>query len=462
MARDILIIDDEQDIRRLISGILNDEGYETRTAASNEEAVKAVAHRLPSLIILDIWLQDNSADGLALLQQFIKRHPNVPIIMISGHGSVETAVQAIKMGAYDYIEKPFKTARLLLVVNRAIEAARLTRENSELRQRAGLPTEMIGNSPIISNLRNIIAKIASTGSRILIDGPPGSGKEVVARNIHANSSRGSGPFVVLNAAIMAPERVEEELFGVEGKGEDNLGRRIGVFEQAHGGTLFLNEVGDMPIATQAKVLHVLVDQTFQRVGGNDRVEVDVRLISSSTRKLENLINEGVFREDLYHRLSVVPVSVPSLKQRPEDIPLLIDYFLKLSSENAGLPPRCLTAAAISALQVQEWPGNVRQLRNLVERLVILTGDQKGKIDVDMLPVDTAIRTPNSSRDNDSYEVMGLSLREARELFERQYLDAQITRFGGNISKTAEFIGMERSALHRKLKSLGVPPKGLVD
>jgi two-component system nitrogen regulation response regulator NtrX len=455
MARDILIVDDERDIRSLIAGILNDEGYQTRTAANDEEALAAMAQRVPSMIILDIWLQDSRLDGLGLLEEFHKNHPNVPVVMISGHGNVETAVQAIKIGAYDYIEKPFKSDRLLLIVQRAMEAARLARENRELRQRAGPETEIIGKSPAVANLRSVIEKVASTGSRVLINGPAGAGKEVVARNIHANSSRGQGPFIVLNAAMMAPERVEEELFGVDAADGEERRRRIGVFEQAHGGTLFLDEVGDMPLETQGKVLRVLVDQTFQRVGGTHRVEVDVRLICSSTRNLENLIVDGHFREDLYHRLNVVPVSVPALKQRPEDIPLLVDYFLGRSSETLGLAPRELTQDAMAALQVHDWPGNVRQLRNVVERLVIMATDQEGPIGVDMLPAEIGAPTPSTMRGDDANEVMGLSLREAREVFEREYLVAQISRFGGNISRTAEFVGMERSALHRKLKSLGV-------
>ncbi|MDP6565913.1 MAG: sigma-54 dependent transcriptional regulator [Alphaproteobacteria bacterium] len=455
MARDILIVDDEADIRDLIAGILNDEGYDTRLAGNDAEALAALAHRRPSMVILDIWLHGSELDGLELLQRIRDDHADLPVVMISGHGNIETAVQAIKLGAYDYIEKPFKTDRLLLIVQRAIEAARLARENRELRRRAGPETEIIGNSGAISAMRAVIGKVAPTGSRVMISGPAGAGKEVVARALHGHSDRGNGPFVVLNAATMAPERVEKELFGVEQEATAGGGDRVGVFERAHGGTLFLDEVADMPMETQGKVLRVLVDQIFQRVGGTGNVSVDVRVVCSTTRDLREEIAQERFREDLYHRLNVVPVAVPPLRERRSDIPLLIGHFMQRSAETLGLSPRQVSVDAMAALQRHDWPGNVRQLRNIVERLLIMAPDGAEAIGVEMLPAEINAPTPSANRGNGEQEVMGLPLREAREIFEREYLVAQISRFGGNISRTAEFVGMERSALHRKLKSLGV-------
>lgn len=456
MAADILIVDDEADIRGLISGILEDEGYQTRTAGNDIGAFAAVSRRAPSLVILDIWLQGSKLDGLAILESLRGEHPELPVVMISGHGNIETAVQAIKLGAYDFIEKPFQADRLLLMIRRAIEAARLRRENRELRLRAGPETEIIGESSTISNMRRAIEKVATTNSRVLIEGAAGSGKEVVARAIHSHSIRNQGPFVVLNAAMMAPERVEEELFGIEADGR--TGRRIGVFERSHGGTLFLDEVGDMPLETQGKVLRVLVDQNFNRVGGDQPVDVDVRVICSTTRNLTELIEEGRFRNDLFHRLNVVPIQVPSLGERREDIPMIVRHFMERSAETLGLPPRIVNTDAMTGLQRHDWPGNVRQLRNVVERLVIMAPDDCEKIRLDMLPVEISSPMPAPMNVNHEQEIMGLPLRDARELFERQYLLAQIGRFGGNISRTAEFVGMERSALHRKMKSLGINAK----
>lgn len=466
MAADILVVDDEADIRELVAGILEDEGYEARLAGGDREALDAIAERRPSLVLLDIWLQGSKRDGLEVLEQIRQDHEDLPVVMISGHGNIETAVQAIKLGAYDYIEKPFQTDRLLLVVERAVQAARLQRENRELRERAGPETTVLGDSHPINAMRSAIEKVATTGSRVMISGPAGSGKEVVARALHSRSRRDEGPFVVLNAAMMAPERVEVELFGTEngGNGHGDLSdaaSRVGVFEQAHGGTLFLDEVADMPLETQGKVLRVLVDQTFQRVGGSRQVKVDVRVICSTTRDLLQEIELGRFREDLYHRLNVVPIRVPSLRERPEDIPLLVEHFMQRSAGTLGLPPRSVAVDALSALQSYEWPGNVRQLRNVVERLVIMApGDSEEEIGVDALPQEIVAPAPTAIRGNGEQELMTLPLREAREVFEREYLIAQINRFGGNISRTAEFVGMERSALHRKLKLLGVGARGV--
>ncbi len=462
MAKDILIVDDEADIRHLIADILTDENYGTRLACNSDEALAEIAARLPSLVVLDIWLQGSALDGMQILETLREQQPELPVVMISGHGTIENAVLAIKLGAYDYIEKPFKTDRLLHVVQRAFEASRLQRENRELRERAGPETEVIGDSSLAQNVRAAIEKVAPTGSRVLISGPAGSGKEVVARGLHIKSLRGDGSFVVLNAAMMAPERMEEELFGVEPNGQHTC-RRIGVFEQAHGGTLLLDEVADMPLETQSKILRVLVDQKFVRVGGSQAVEVDVRVVSSSSRDLTALIETGQFREDLFHRLNVVPIKVPALKDRPEDITSMVEYFMERSATSLGRQSRILSEDSMAALQNHDWPGNVRQLRNVIERLLILApGDADEVITVDMLPSEISAPTPSPMREDGAKEVMTLPLRDAREVFEREYLMAQIGRFGGNISRTAEFIGMERSALHRKLKSLGVSPRSMAN
>ncbi len=455
MAHDILIVDDEADIRMLIAGILNDEGIKTREAADADQAFAQVAARRPSLVVLDIWLQGSRLDGLQILEQLMRDHGNLPVIMISGHGNIETAVQAIKVGAYDFIEKPFKADRLLLMVERAIEASRLKRENQELKLRAGGDVDLIGRSSTINQVRQSIDKVAPTGSRVLITGPAGSGKEVVARLIHARSRRNTGPFVGLNCATMRPERLEMELFGTEA-GVDGAGRKIGTFEQAHGGTLLLDEVADMPLETQGKIVRALQEQVFERVGGGQRVEVDVRVIATSNRDLQAEIEQGRFRQDLFYRLSVVPIRVPSLAERREDIPFLARHFMQRSAEASGLPVREFGEDAMAALQAYDWPGNVRQLRNVVDWLLIMAhGDPKEPIRADTLPPEIGAITPTVLKWDKGGEIMGLPLREAREVFEREYLLAQVTRFGGNISRTASFVGMERSALHRKLKSLGV-------
>jgi two-component system nitrogen regulation response regulator NtrX len=457
MAHDILIVDDESDIRMLIGGILEDEGHQTRGAGDSTTALEAIHNRRPTLVILDIWLQGSKMDGLELLDAIKQQHPNLPVIVISGHGNIETAVAAIKRGAYDFIEKPFKADRLLLVVERAIEAARLRRENEELRIRAGDPSELVGASSAINAVRQAIERVAPTGSRVLITGPAGSGKEVVARQIHVRSRRSEGPFIILNCASMRPDRMEIELFGAEpgAQGPDSPAK-IGTFEQAHGGTLLLDEVADMPLETQGKIVRVLQEQTFERVGGRSRVSVDVRVIAASNRDLAAEIAAGRFREDLYYRLNVVPIRVPALRERREDIPELTRYFMHRAATAAGMVPRAFGEDAMVALQAYDWPGNVRQLRNVVEWLLIMTpGDPTAPIRSDMLPPEVGAIVPASLKGEYSAEIMALPLREARELFERQYLLAQVTRFGGNISRTATFVGMERSALHRKLKSLGV-------
>jgi len=454
MASDILIVDDEADIRDIVSGILSDEGHGTRVAKNSEEALAAIEARRPHLVFLDIWLQGSRLDGLQLLQIVKEQNPALPVVMISGHGNIETAVSAIKFGAYDFIEKPFKADRLVLVAERALEASRLKREVTELRARAGAVNRIIGKSSAINQLRQVIERVASANSRVMITGAPGSGKELASRTIHEASQRADGPFVVINSATITPDMMEVELFGIEGK--DGRSRKVGALEEAHGGTLYLDEIADMPKETQSKILRVLVDQNFQRVGGATRVHVDVRIISSSSRDLATLIADGSFREDLFHRLSVVPIRVPSLSERREDIPELIAFFMDHVSSTTGMARRRIGEDAMAVLQSHDWPGNIRQLRNNVERLMILAaGDPEAEISADMLPSEIGALVPSTPNGAGGEKLMSLPLREAREVFEREYLVAQINRFGGNISRTAEFIGMERSALHRKLKSLGI-------
>jgi len=455
MSGEILIVDDEADIRDLVAGILQDEGYNARTARNSDEALGAIVARRPHLVFLDIWLQGSKLDGLQLLDVVQHEHPDLPVVMISGHGNIETAVAAIKHGAYDFIEKPFKADRLVLVAERALETWRLKREVKQLKQLAPLPSTLIGRSTVMAQLRQAIERVAPTNSRVLIVGPSGAGKELAARTLHQLSGRANGPFIVINAAAITPERMEIELFGVDqSNGSD--GRKPGALEEAHGGTLFIDDVSDLPRETQNKILRVLVDQTFQRVGGSSKIAVDVRIVSSTTRNLETEIAEGRFREDLYHRLSVVPIRVPPLSERREDIPELVDYFMDQISQTTGLSKRRIGDDAMAVLQSHNWPGNVRQLRNNVERLMILAGgDPEVVLNASMLPPDVGSMVPTMPNGNGGEHLMGLPLRDAREVFEREYLVAQISRFGGNISRTAEFVGMERSALHRKLKALGI-------
>lgn len=453
MASDILIVDDEEDIRELVSGILSDEGHETRTAFDSDSALASIADRAPRLVFLDIWLQGSKMDGLELLDAIKTMHPDLPVVMISGHGTIETAVSAIRKGAYDFIEKPFKADRLVLIAERALETSKLRREVSDLKKRSGDSFDLIGTSTAMAQLRQTIDRVSPTNSRIMIIGPSGSGKELVARAIHGASARKAGPFVAVNSAAITPERMEIELFGTEANGAE---RKVGALEQAHGGILYLDEVADMPRETQAKILRVLVDQQFERVGGTKRVKVDVRIISSTAYNLEDLIAQGRFRQDLYHRLAVVPVMVPPLAERRDDIPFLVDHFMRQTAQQAGIRMRRIGNDAMAVLQAHNWPGNLRQLKNNIERLMILSrdGEDDKPITADLLPSEIGDVMPRTPTQSDQH-IMALPLREARELFEKEYLLAQINRFGGNISRTAEFIGMERSALHRKLKSLGV-------
>jgi two-component system nitrogen regulation response regulator NtrX len=454
MAHDILIIDDQDDIRILAAGILEDEGYQTRGAHDRASAMASIESRRPSLVLLDIWLE-SPLEGMEILETICTTYPTVPVVMMSGHGNIETAVSAITIGAFDFIEKPFTADRLILVVARAIENAELKRENAELRRRAGGEVNLIGDSNAMSQLRQSIERVASANSRVLITGPAGSGKDVIARLLHKNSARSDGPFVSLNCATMSPSNFETSLFGLESSGDSHAPREFGTFEQAHNGTLFLDEVADMPLETQGKIVRVLQEQTFQRVGGATLIEVDVRVIAASTKDLSDEMSQGRFREDLFYRLSVVPIEIPPLRDYREDIPALANFFMTQMAEATGRPPRSFSEDAIATLQTYNWPGNVRELRNVIERILIMApGNESDPIRSDMIPAEVSDGNVQSSGGLDSTEYMGLPLREAREIFEREYLEVQVSRFGGNISKTASFIGMERSALHRKLKSLG--------
>ena len=455
MALEVLVVDDEADIRELVSGVLEDEGYAVRTAADSDSTLDAVEERRPSMVLLDVWLQGSRMDGLQLLQEIKRRDSTIPVLMISGHGNLDTAVAAVREGAVDFIEKPFEAERLIYLVDRATETERLRRENEALRRKAGDEDQLQGSSVAINTVRATLKRVAPTGSRVLISGPPGVGKEIAARMIHQWSPRARAPFIVLSAAMMSPERVEEELFGSEADGS----MRPGLLEHAHGGTLFLDEIADMPLTTQAKILRVLTDQSYHRVGGQRPVKVDVRVLSATSRNLQDEIAAGRFREDLFYRLNVVPVRLPPLRERREDIPELVSNFLARFAAERRTPAPRISEEAMAALQAHDWPGNVRQLRNIIERTVILApGDRVSCIEVDLLPPEVLDNQNAMGGASTAMAIMGSPLREARESFEREYLKIQIRRFSGNISRTASFIGMERSALHRKLKALGIGDK----
>ena len=451
---DILVVDDERDIRELVCDILQDEGFSTRMAGNSDECMAQLQQELPALIILDIWLKDSHMDGIDILKTVKRDMPEVPVVIISGHGNIEIAVAAIKQGAYDFIEKPFNIDQLLVVIRRAMETSKLRRENSALKRGETRVGEMLGQSATFRNLKSQLDKVTKSNGRVMLTGPAGSGKEMAARYIHAHSNRSDGPFVTVACAAIAPDQMEVVLFGRE---SPERGVEQGLLEQANGGVLLLDEVADMPLGTQSKILRVLVDQAFTRVGGASKVHVDLRVISSTTKHLPNEISEGRFREELYHRLNVVPIEVPSLEARSEDIPVLAEYFIEMFHREQGLALRKIADDAMATLQTMRWPGNVRQLRNLIERVLIL-GEGTGPISLDDLPMSDEGKSDTNEASLSPGLTM-LPLREARELFERQYLMAQINRFGGNISRTAGFVGMERSALHRKLKSLGVVTSG---
>jgi two-component system nitrogen regulation response regulator NtrX len=459
MALEVLVVDDEADIRELVAGVLEDEGYAVRTAADSTSALEAVEDRRPSLVLLDVWLQGSRLDGLQLLEAMKSRDPTLPVIMISGHGNLDTAVAAIREGAVDFIEKPFEAGKLLHLVARATETDRLRRENAAFRQQYATDDYLGGSSVSINTVRATLKRVAPTGSRVLITGPAGVGKEIAARMIHNWSPRASAPFITVSAAMMSPERMEEELFGSENEGV----ARPGLLEQAHGGTLFLDEIADMPLTTQAKMLRVLTDQSYTRVGGQRPVKVDVRVLSATSRDLQDEIAGGRFREDLYYLLNVVPVRIPSVRERREDIPDLVNQFLTRFAAERRIVPPSISEEAIAALQAHDWPGNVRQLKNIIERTLILApSDRVECIEIDLLPPEIVEGQGAGSINTASIAIMGSPLREARESFEREYLRIQIRRFSGNISRTASFIGMERSALHRKLKALGLGDKRDLD
>ena len=446
---DILIVDDERDIRELISDILKDEGFSTRMAANSDECVDQINADPPALMILDIWLKDSRMDGIDILKQVKRNNPDIPVVIISGHGNIEIAVAAIKQGAYDFIEKPFNIDQLMVVIARAMETARLRREVTSLKRGDGGLGEMQGSSVAFRKLKDALDKVARSNGRVMLTGEPGSGKEMAARYIHAGSARASAPFVTVTSATIAPDRMEEVLFGHESA---EKGSEKGLLEQAHGGVIYFDEVADMPLGTQSKILRVLTEQQFTRVGGTDKVRVDLRVISSTTRNLAAEIAAGRFRQELYDRLNVVPLTVPALSDRREDIPVLAEYFINQFNQVQGLPAREISTDAAAMMQTMEWPGNIRQLRNVIERILIL-GDETNAIEPAELQGESG--PSDEGRILLGGQLATLPLREARELFEREYLLTQINRFGGNISRTANFVGMERSALHRKLKSLGV-------
>jgi two-component system, NtrC family, nitrogen regulation response regulator NtrX len=455
MALEVLVVDDEADIRELVSGVLEDEGYAVRAAADSTQALDAIEERRPSMVLLDVWLQGSKLDGLQVLHEIKQRDPTIPVLVISGHGNLDTAVAAVREGAVDFIEKPFEAERLIYLVDRATETERLRRENETLRLQVGQEDQLQGSSVAINTVRATLKRVAPTGSRVLISGPPGVGKEIAARMIHQWSPRARAPFIVLSAAMMSPDRVEEELFGSESDGVI----RPGLLEHAHGGTLFLDEIADMPLTTQGKILRVLTDQSYTRVGGQRPVKVDVRVLSATSRNLQDEIAAARFREDLFYRLNVVPVRLPPLRERREDIPELVSHFLARIAAERRMAAPFISEEAVAALQAHDWPGNVRQLRNIIERTLILAPqDRASCIEVDLLPAEILDTQSGMTGASTAMAIMGSPLREARESFEREYLKIQIRRFSGNISRTASFIGMERSALHRKLKALGIGEK----
>ena len=452
MANEILVVDDNSDIRILISNILKDKGFVVRNAANFDQALNEINKKIPDAAVIDVKLDkgDSVNDGIELLKRIRKKDDDVPVIMISGHANVQMAVDSLKLGAFEFMQKPFSSERLLNFVKRAVETVDLKKEKNILENKLFHSFEIIGDSQAIEKIKDLIVKLANTESRVFISGPAGSGKELVARQIHKKSSRSKKPFVVVNGALLDPAKYELELFGSENS-DGTIS--YGFFEKAKDGTLLIDEVSEIPLETQAKILRVLIDQKFRRVNGSKEINVNIRIISTSTKTIREEVDQGNFREDLYHRLNVVPIFLPALKDRTGDIPLLLNYFSKKISELNGINETKLDTN-FNLFYKYDWPGNVRELRNLVERISILSVNEK-KIDVNNLVVD-ALTNKNNKDGPGTYEnVFSYPLKEAREKFEKDYLTSQIKKHKGNISKTAEFIGMERSALHRKLKTLGI-------
>ncbi len=451
MHKEILVIDDNSDIRFLICNILREQNYDVRSAANYDQAVLEIKKRMPDLAIIDIKLDKPDKDGIDLLKLIMNSNKSIPVIMISGHATVKVAIDAIKLGAYEFIEKPFSKEKILNYVNRALESSKLKKEKDLIEDKLFHSFDLIGKSPVISKIKKIIDKLSTSESRILISGPTGSGKELVARKIHKNSSRSREPFVIINASLLKESTYEKELFGEEFE-DGNIS--FGALERANKGTLLIDEVSEIPYQTQANVLRVLIDQKFKRLNGSKDISVNIRLISSTSKDLEELVQVNKFREDLFHRLNVMPIELTPLNTRTEDIPLLIDYFKKKLSEINGVKPPEINSSNDN-LYTYNWPGNVRELRNLVERITILSSNEsKEKIDKVMEDI---LNPTFKTLDNKNIIEQSLQspLKEARENFEKEYLVNQLKKHHGNISKTADFIGMERSALHRKLKSLGI-------
>ncbi len=447
---DILIVDDEKDIRDLIAEILKDEGFKVRVAGNSEDCLKEIDFKPPAVLLLDIWLKDSEMDGIDILKATKRNNPDIPILIISGHGNIEIAVAAIKQGAYDFVEKPFNTDQLLVVVKRAFEKSKLLQENLSLRK-GGIDKELlVGQSAAFKSMQSQLEKVSSSNARVMLSGEAGSGKEVAARIIHNNSTRSSAPFIVINCSSSGSEGFDEILFGVE---KDEKVFLQGLLEKAKGGTVLFDEISELPIVIQKQLLKCLNNESFERKNGKSKVKIDFRVISSTNKNLSPLIEDNKFSNELYHRLNVIPIRIPSLEDRREDISLLINHFVSQFHVEQGLPVREISEDALAFLQTMQWPGNIRQLRNLIERVLIL-GVDKDSIKVAEF-VSKEEKVTEKIGLNMDPNLASLPLRDAREHFERDYLLLQINRFGGNISKTASFVGMERSALHRKLKSLNI-------
>ena len=447
MSTEILIIDDNADIRNILNDLISDAGYKTRVAANYNQALKEIDKKLPDVAIIDVKLDKGDNDGIELLSHIKKKNKDIPVIIISGHANIEMAIKSLKSGAFEFIQKPFDQERLMNFINRAVENFRLKNQNKELETKLFHSFELIGNSPNIEKIKDQILKLSTSESRIFINGPTGTGKELIARKIHKLSKREKGPFVILNGALLDVKKYEQELFGEE---KTNGAISYGSLEKATGGILLIDEVSEIPLETQSKILRVLIDQKFKRINGDHDINVDVRIICSSSKDIKTEIRAGNFREDLFHRLNVFQIDVEPLSSRVTDIPLLIDYFSKKIVENYNLKKFNIDTNNQYLINYS-WPGNVRELRNLIERIGILSPNNDEKIS-------SIIKESLKTAEEENFKVensLSIPLKEARENFEKEYLTTQLKKFGGNISRTAKFVGMERSALHRKLKGLGV-------